>query len=700
MLRYRLSAIVLGAVLVSLAPTARATTWSVPGDLSGTCTIGTPSCDTLADAVAAAAASDTIQLAAGVHVASDVSLDKALIVEGAGPLATFLEPAAGQPALLIAASGVTVRQLTVRNSTADGVRISIASTVIDDTEFNAVHFRANGNDGLELSTPASSSITGLAIVDCVFANNTNGLRLASTSVVDGLSITGTTFESNSGQGFYQANDGNTSTLANLLVDGCTFAGNGDNGFYAEELQGGEIANSTFSDNGRHLLLFKGYTTSGQAMGNIAIHDNAFTDSGLQAVEVVVSAGALNGPVDIADNTIVQDVAALTAAVGQIDIRLSSSGSHAAVNVTGNSVQLSGAIAVPAAYAIALRGNGPVTVSGNRLDGGTVGGAGTTPPTAGLYIRSNDGFFGTIPANASFAGACNRITGFTHGVSVFDNVGNVAGGLQPGTTVSITDSVISGNGSGVVTGATPVLDVEDNWWGCLDGPGNAGCDGIAGGADADPFAAAPPACVGCAVDAECSDTQACNGAETCNAGICGAPAPCAPGCPAGPEPACRAAGKAILLLKNDANDGKDKLLFKWIKGDATALPELGAPAATSDYALCIYAGSTAALITGPVVTASASWSASGATGWKYKDTTGAQDGIQKVVLKSGAQGKAKALLKGKGTALPDFPASTLPILDFPVTAQLVNLETDLCLGASFEASDVKKNTAGQLKLKAQ
>ena len=696
----RFAAAALGAVLITLAPSAQATIWSVPGDMSGTCSVFTPSCDTLADAVAAASPADSILLGAGVHVATAVSLDKALIVQGAGPLATFLEPAAGQPALLIAASGITVRDLTVRNSTVDGVRISIASTVVDDVQFNAVHFRANGSDGLELGTPATSSITDLAIVDCVFANNANGLRLASTSVVDGLTITNSTFESNSGQGFYQANDGFTSTLADLTVSGCTFQDNGDNGFYAEELFDGEIANSTFADNGRHLLLFKGYTTSGQPMGNVDIRDNDFSDSGLQSVELVVSAGALGGFVNIENNDIVQDVAALTAAVGQIDIRLLNSTSHAAVTINNNSVQLAGTIAVPAAYGIALRGNGPVSMNGNRIDGGNVGGAGTTPPSAGLYIRSNDSFFGTIPATASIGGLCNRFTGFTHGVSVFDNVGNVAGGLLPGTIISLSNSVISGNGSGVVNGATPALDVDDNWWGCLDGPGNPGCDTVSGGVDATPPTLAPPACVGCVANAECSDTQACNGAETCDGGLCSAPTTCAPGCPASPEPVCRAAAKAILLLKDDANDGKDKLLFKWIKGDATTLPELGAPAATTDYALCIYAGSAAALISDPVVLASPSWSASGATGWKYKDTTGAQDGIQKVLLKSGAQAKAKALVKGKGTGLPDFPTNTLPILEFPVTAQLINLESNLCLGATFDALDVKKNVATQLKLKAQ
>lgn len=38
---------------------------------------------------------------------------------------------------------------------------------------------------------------------------------------------------------------------------------------------------------------------------------------------------------------------------------------------------------------------------------------------------------------------------------------------------------------------------------------------------------------------------------------------------------------------------------------------------------------------------------------------------------------------------------------PVTAQLINLESNLCLGAAFDALDIKKNSTNQLKLlKAQ
>ena len=210
---------------------------------------------------------------------------------------------------------------------------------------------------------------------------------------------------------------------------------------------------------------------------------------------------------------------------------------------------------------------------------------------------------------------------------------------------------------------------------------------------------------------CPDGQYCNGAEQCLAGSCGTGAPpcalacdeggdvCTVGCPPVAQSGCLTAGKSLLLLKDKADDAKDKLIWKWIKGAATTLPEFGAPNAGSDYALCVYAGPGEALIAGgeAVLPAGGSWTAAGSKGWKYDAASGLPNGIAKAVLKSGDPGKSKALVKGKGGDLPD---PTLPIAggDFPVVVQLLNDQTPLCLESSFASGAVKKNEAEQLKLK--
>lgn len=160
------------------------------------------------------------------------------------------------------------------------------------------------------------------------------------------------------------------------------------------------------------------------------------------------------------------------------------------------------------------------------------------------------------------------------------------------------------------------------------------------------------------------------------------------CGVAPEMGCKTAGKSLLLLKNDvANDAKDKLIFKWLRGAETTLDELGIPTATTSYSLCLYAGSSSALIDIPP---GSSWQAVGSKGFKYSDPSGSP----KALVKAGADGKAKALVKGKGINLPD---SLVPMLPLPVTAQLRNDE-DVCFGAVFEAGDVIKNDAKQFKAK--
>jgi cysteine-rich repeat protein len=215
---------------------------------------------------------------------------------------------------------------------------------------------------------------------------------------------------------------------------------------------------------------------------------------------------------------------------------------------------------------------------------------------------------------------------------------------------------------------------------------------------------------------CTDHNACTAPDTCDgAGHCdpGAPVVCndddpctqdscvpASGCAftAAPRPAlsCRAAGKAILLIKSNATPSKDKLVWKWLKGAATTFSDfgdLGTPSGTTAYTLCVYSGTSVALAV-TVPDSSTKWTILGANkGYKYKDPTGADDGIQKVLLKAGAAGKAKAQLKGKGV---NQPATTLP-LTTPVTAQLVNSENPICYTTSFASA--KKNSPSQFKAKS-
>jgi len=163
------------------------------------------------------------------------------------------------------------------------------------------------------------------------------------------------------------------------------------------------------------------------------------------------------------------------------------------------------------------------------------------------------------------------------------------------------------------------------------------------------------------------------------------------CPDTPASGCRTAGKSLLIIKNDADDTKDKLIWKWLKGQSTTEMEFGDPTTTRTYALCVY-DSSGRLLAAEVPPDATKWA-----NLSYKDSSGAAAGIQKIILKPGASNDAKILVKGKGANLPDPTLGSLPT---PITVQMVNSETSLCFEGTYNASDVIKNDATQLKAKSE
>jgi hypothetical protein len=177
----------------------------------------------------------------------------------------------------------------------------------------------------------------------------------------------------------------------------------------------------------------------------------------------------------------------------------------------------------------------------------------------------------------------------------------------------------------------------------------------------------------------------------------------PVCPATPA-TCTAPSKSILKIKDKNEDGagaKDKLIWKWIKGPATAQSAFGNPTSTAGYTLCIYAGSPAGVVidaqvaAGGVCGGKPCWKAISTKGYKFKDKLAAQDGIAKILLKGSTGPKSKIIFKGKDGGL-DLTASTLPLSEAgPVSVRVHNSENGNCWGADF-ATPFKKNTDALFK----
>lgn len=90
-----------------------------------------------------------------------------------------------------------------------------------------------------------------------------------------------------------------------------------------------------------------------------------------------------------------------------------------------------------------------------------------------------------------------------------------------------------------------------------------------------------------------------------------------------------------------------------------------------------------------------WKAKGNKGFKYKDRERTPDGLDSILLKSGASKRAKIIVKGKGAHLA-FP-SPLDI-ELPVTVQLRSANGEYW-GSEFFPVGVRRNEPDSFKAMA-
>lgn len=147
------------------------------------------------------------------------------------------------------------------------------------------------------------------------------------------------------------------------------------------------------------------------------------------------------------------------------------------------------------------------------------------------------------------------------------------------------------------------------------------------------------------------------------------------CGATPIGGCDGPSKGAVLLKNDGDNSKDKLLWKWLKGPLMVQGDFGNPdTGMTSYTLCIYDDDNLeeSIVVPPVT----NWEPVGGTkGYQYKDTSGSLFGLTKILLKGGDPGKSKILVKGKGGNLPQPALAFTQSLN--VTVQLLRNDDSQC-----------------------
>jgi YVTN family beta-propeller protein len=156
----------------------------------------------------------------------------------------------------------------------------------------------------------------------------------------------------------------------------------------------------------------------------------------------------------------------------------------------------------------------------------------------------------------------------------------------------------------------------------------------------------------------------------------------PVCAVSPLSGCRSAGTSILAIAQGTDSMKRKLAWRWNKGAATDLFALGNPVTSTNYALCVYGSNggvpsvaLAALATaGSMCGTAFCWTSTGTSGFMYRDAGAHSDGLTRIILRKGTAGRAKVLVRAKGTNLPGITpadANNLIRQDPSVTVQLVN-----------------------------
>ncbi|MFM7141440.1 MAG: DUF4215 domain-containing protein [Alphaproteobacteria bacterium] len=194
--------------------------------------------------------------------------------------------------------------------------------------------------------------------------------------------------------------------------------------------------------------------------------------------------------------------------------------------------------------------------------------------------------------------------------------------------------------------------------------------------------------GCTTDCTVCGNGSVTAPESCDDGNLvsgdGCAADCTRDCPSAPLPGCRQAGTSLLTLKDPAsNPGSQLVDWKWTRGAATTLGDLGDPKddASDDWIACLWSNGslamTARIPAADTCAGTPCWKEK-TTGFLYSDKQATPDGVFSTTLQSGSAGRAKVLMKLKGVSIP------MPALGSLAGPLKVQLRGPTCFESAFAA----------------
>ena len=278
-------------------------------------TFGTNAFASIQDAVNAASAGDTIDVAAGTY-SEKVTVNKAVTLDGAqfGHDGATGRPASPGESIMNANAGTTPFYLTASNVVLDGF------TIQGVTNANVFGF----------GVLVGAGTSGAHVLDNIIQNNIAGLSLANNSASNQAVIQHNLFKNNnqpgpaSGSAIYTDQYNAGGTLTNVLIDSNTFINNQNAGMvFASTFAGSQshitISNNSFTSNGNAVALFNtnsatisGNTITGSTASQIVIYDgssnvlvtnNFITNGFTRGIRVDNSGGGPNSFITITSNYI-------------------------------------------------------------------------------------------------------------------------------------------------------------------------------------------------------------------------------------------------------------------------------------------------------------------------------------------------------------------------------------------------------------
>ncbi len=462
---------------------------SSPGQAVNGHIFGSDAFATIQDGVDAVCEYGAVYVAAGTYDGG-ITIDRSLTITGAGKYQTTIGTSRS-PVITVSADDVTIQNLEITDDPELGEGIRVVSPASSGLTVDNVAFTelgaGTGNDAygiyietsfsnlsvvnsdfisadhttsyrtIGIFTPNSLNHNDFEVIDSTFTTIWTGIYLR--SAIDGFVASGNLFES------VQASD-LTACVAGIYM------GDGDDDNF--DLENINIYENTFTEYGRGVYIWNYAENS--VIDNLNVHDNLFENS-IWSAAIRVIAG-LGNDEQIAFNEIVVDKNEFTqdsdvgAHVGMIDFRTYCALSACDVTITNNEMTFTGGPYIdPMSGILFLAFEGPFTntlIENNVLDGGNTGGSGT-PPSSGVLLKHKSSDYwpsSTLEMNI----LKNDITGFNHGVSIYNDSNSAYGGLPLGSLVNIHCNNINDNILyGAINGDGEEINATNNWWGDASGP---------------------------------------------------------------------------------------------------------------------------------------------------------------------------------------------------------------------------------------